>query len=83
MEAIEIQPPATGRLAVYVRCAGTGYLEVEVQGIVALTQRCASAADVGTRNTIGFDDVDGPVTVTGSARDDDIWALAVTQILDR
>ena len=78
-EEIGPVPSRTGRVAVYIRCVGTGILTVEVVGSATFTQRClVDARDPGTRNTLDISGSDVHVTGVGDA--EDIWAIAVTEI---
>ncbi len=78
-----IEPSTTGRVAVYIRCAGDGEISVRVGDFAGVTQQCAPGTDpTPTRDVVEHEALAGdqPVTVTAEASDARIWAVAVTEL---
>lgn len=81
--AFPIEPSSTGRIAIYVRCAGDGEINVRVGAFAGVTQQCSPGTDpAASRDVLAHDDLraDGPLTVTATAPDARIWAVAVTEL---
>lgn len=78
-----IEPSSTGRVAIYVRCAGDGEINVRVGAFAGVTQQCTPETDPAPiREVLAHDGLraDGPLTVSATAADARIWAVAVTEL---